>query len=412
MNLKVPVHWGDEPQTNPPARAGRLAGSSSQDAGNLVRPMLEALRTVTGLDCTYLTVFDWDAHEQEVRFAFCVGTPVIEEGIRLALPPGLTPEAFPGVTRSPSPPGAAEPDSWIARGLGFETYLSVPVTLARHRLYGMLCGASAEPRLLDESVISLFESFADTIAAYLVRDRAAAAEARAAFAERQLAERASFLAEAGHRLKTPLTVLQGTAYLLREHRDDLSEAKRSQLNDSLLGGVQWLSSEIEAMLSEARSEVFARELTRVEVPLPKLVREITTAFDGLRTGHRVVMEAPAHVVVLGDAVAIRQILGHLLDNAIKHGPPGGRVLVRVGEGEDAITIDVIDDGAGPPVGVDVFDPFRHTDGADDRRIPIRLGLHIVRKLAEAMGGSVDVIRRSDNTSTFRVTLPSAPARRR
>jgi len=403
--MNIPVRWDDssaiaaEPVAESP--------SGAQDPGSLVRPMLEALSKVTGLECTYLTVFDWDSHTQQVCFAFNAASTTIEEGIRIQLPPGVSPEAFPGVTRSPAAAGIPEPDSWIAKGLGLTTYLSVPVTLSRHRLYGMLCGASAAPHDLGEPIVTIFEAFADTIAQHLVRSTVASIEARATQAEQQLSARARFLAEAEHRLKTPLAVLQGSAMLLRDRREELSEIKLNQLTDALISSVRWLSSEVEAMLQEARSELYARQLVCKPVALGPLVRDLAVAFDGLDSGHRVVAQVDDDTLASVDEIAMRQILGHLIDNAVQHGPAGGRIKIRVTRGIRTIAVDVIDDGTGPPADMDVFDPFSRDPSSAERRTGIRLGLHIVRKLAEAMAGSVAVLREPDGRTTFSVTVNSA-----
>ena len=60
----------------------------------------------------------------------------IEEGSRLALPPEVSKESLPGVTRSPPQMPRTHPDSQAARRLGLRTYVSVPIVLAKHELLG------------------------------------------------------------------------------------------------------------------------------------------------------------------------------------------------------------------------------------------------------------------------------------
>lgn len=331
----------------------------------------------------------------------------IEEGVSSPLPPGLTPESFPGVTQSRTDPELMEPDSLIARGLGLKTYVSVPITAEYHRGYGMLCGASAEEQDLGEDIVWLFESLAAVIARRLGRQRIATLEARAASAERKLADRARFMAEAVHRLKTPLMLLQGNAILLRDRGDELSEHTRTKLTEATLSNVRWLSAEIDALLTEARSEVMARRLTIEPTLLAPLIHETVAAFGQLATGNPITTQVPDEAIASIDRVAMVQILGHLVDNAIKHGPPAGNIWIRVTDGADTVTIDVVDEGSGPDPDQDVFDPF--DIGPEDGESPggIRLGLHIVRQFAEAMGGSVALSRDADNRTAFSVTVPSA-----
>lgn len=116
------------------------------DLEGLTRPLLAALATIAGPEATYLTVFDWDRQEQEVRFVHSAGTDEIEEGSRLPLPPGVSEESLPGVTRSPPQmPG---------------TYVSVPVVLAKHELFGMVCGAGRQAGPVTERVVSVMEFLA------------------------------------------------------------------------------------------------------------------------------------------------------------------------------------------------------------------------------------------------------------
>ena len=120
-------------------------------------------------------------------------------------------ESLPGVTRSSSQLPQTHPDSLAAKRLGMRTYVSVPVVLAKHELYGMVCGASRMTQPISERLVSVMEFFAEMIADHVTRTRVAATEERADLAEEELRARARFLAAAEHQLKTPLTVIQGAA---------------------------------------------------------------------------------------------------------------------------------------------------------------------------------------------------------
>jgi signal transduction histidine kinase len=140
------------------------------------------------------------------------------------------------------------------------------------------------------------------------------------------------------------------------------------------------------------------------------VREIAGAFDGLDTTHSVVVDMVREVAAFVDPTAIYQVVGHLLDNAIKYSPSGGRITIRVYEAAGSAAIDVIDEGPGLPVGTDIFEPFSRGDLQDGRRPGIGLGLHIVRDLVEAMDGTATARRNSGAGSTFNVSVPLALVR--
>jgi signal transduction histidine kinase len=376
------------------------------DLEGLSRPLLVALASIAGLETTYLTVFDWDRREQEVRFVHRAVGVAIEEGSRLPLPPEVSQESLPGVTRSPPQMPRTHPDSQAARRLGFRTYVSVPVVLAKHELFGMICGASRRAGPVTEPVVSVMEFFAKTIADHITRDRVAATERRAAMAEEQLRARARYLAVAEHQLKTPLTSLIGAARLLRDGWSNLNDAQREQFVDMVVRSGDDLSERINGLLTEARADVQGRELVPVDLDLAEFVDAITRATDGLTADHSVRARVEGGLQLRVDPTALHQVLGHLLDNAIKYSPTRAAVNVLGWGTPDGVAIAVVDEGIGLPEGVDLFEPFKRGDRDLVGATPgIGLGLHIVRNLVEAMGGTVTAENNPSRGSTFTVRLP-------
>jgi signal transduction histidine kinase len=376
------------------------------DLEGLTRPLLEALARIAGLESTYLTVFDWDRREQEVRFVHRAGGVEIAEGSRLSLPAEVSQESLPGVTRSPAQMPRTHPDSQAARRLGLRTYVSVPVVLAKHELFGMVCGASRQPGAVTEPVVSVMEFFADLVADHITRERVAATEQRAARAEEQLRARARYLAVAEHQLKTPLTSLSGAARLLRDGWKVLDDAQRQQFIDMVIRSGDDLSDRINGLLTEARADVQSRELVPVDLDLGEFVEAITRASDGLTTDHSVRAQVEEGLRLRADPTALHQVLGHLLDNAIKYSPRHAGVNVKATSTSHGVAISVVDEGMGLPEGMDVFEPFKRGDKDLVGATPgIGLGLHIVRSLVEAMGGTVTAETNPWRGSTFTVRLP-------
>jgi signal transduction histidine kinase len=382
------------------------APAGDVDLEELTRPLLAALAKIAGLDTTYLTVFDWDRREQEVRFVHCAGGVEIEERSRLPLPPEVVQESLPGVTRSPPRMPSSHPDSQAARRLGLQTYVSVPVVLAKHELFGMVCGASRQTGAVSEPVVSVMEFVADIVADHITRERVAATEQRAARAEEQLRTRARYLAVAEHQLKTPLTSLIGAAKLLRDGWRVLDDAQREQFIDMVVRSGDDLSDRIDGMLTEASADVRSRKLVPVDLDLCELVEAITRATDGLTTDHSVRSQVEGDLQVCADPVALHQVLGHLLDNAIKYSPRHAAVNVLASSIPGGVAISVVDEGVGLPDGMDVFEAFKRGNESLVGATPgIGLGLHIVRNLVEAMGGTVTAEANPWRGSTFTVRLP-------
>jgi len=130
---------------------------------------------------------------------------------------------------------------------------------------------------------------------------------------------------------------------------------------------------------------------------------------------RLMHQPPAgSVQVAGDAAQLRQVIGNLLDNAIRFTPSSGRVTVSIGidgERREAI-LTVADTGCGideEHVGR-VFDRFYKTDASRTHGETVRgggLGLSICRSIVERHGGSIDVRSDIDRGTTFTVRLPMA-----
>lgn len=396
------------------AQHGRLtdlvpaAAKTGHSLERLVRPLLGALAEIGQFDSAYLTTIDWEHRHQDVRYANNVNGVEVPEGHRIDCPPDLSEQTFLGVTRSNDPP-TPQPDSHVARGLGLGTYVSVPVVTIDHKLFGTLCGASRSRRDVADGTVSVMEFFARIIADHLARATAARDQERAILAEQQLRERAMFLAEAEHKLKTPLAVIVGFVEILKERGAASSEPDITAALDRIERSADLLTEQIDRLLEEAMAEVRARDLHPETIDLREAVRAAVEGFTTTTMERDMRVEDADEVTAYVDSAVLAQILGHLIDNAIKYSPANAPIVLRVrraGGGE----VDVTDNGIGIPEHIDVFAAFQRGDGAVVHAQPgVGLGLHIVRNLTRAMGGEVTARRNQDCGSTFTLRLPAAPA---
>jgi K+-sensing histidine kinase KdpD len=385
---------------------GAPVAANSHDLEELTRPLLEALATLGSLDSTYLIVFDWDRREQEVRFVHSAGEESITKGSRLPLPDTVFQESLPGVTRSSAQMPETFPDAQAAKHLGLGTYVSVPVLLAKHELYGMLSGASRRPQPVSERLVSAMEFFAQMIAEHVSRTQVAATEQRADLAEEELRARARFLAVAEHQLKTPLTAIQGAAEVLHARWADLGAFTRDQFLDIIVRNARDLSAGFTGLLVEARADVRSRELVPEDLDLFELVQLITQELDAVSTDHQVRAEIEQGLATYADPTALCQALGHLLDNAIKYSPAEGVITVVGYKTAEGVAVAVVDEGIRLPYGIDIFEAFQRGDSTEVGAAPgIGLGLHIVRNLVEAMGGSVTAQSDAEAGTRFIMNLP-------
>jgi len=142
-----------------------------------------------------------------------------------------------------------------------------------------------------------------------------------------------------------------------------------------------------------------------------LMGQVAESFAGRAAAQEVALETD----VDGDATAevdptrIRQALGNLVDNALRHTPTGGWVRMQLRRTPDSLSLAVVDSGEGFPEALlaDAFDPFRRGDPARSRdHGGAGLGLAIVRAVAEAHDGRVAASNNPSGGATVELVLPA------
>ena len=120
-------------------------------------------------------------------------------------------------------------------------------------------------------------------------------------------------------------------------------------------------------------------------------------------------DSPQETTVVTDAMRLEQILINLLNNAVKFTPDGGAISVKIEAGSDDVAVSVADTGIGiRKEDIErIFEPFRQADSSHARAYGgLGLGLHIVRKLAVALGCTVTAESKgSGKGSVFTVRIP-------
>jgi two-component system OmpR family sensor kinase len=231
-----------------------------------------------------------------------------------------------------------------------------------------------------------------------------------AFAERAASEARlrQFAADASHELRTPLTSIRGYAELFRRGADqrpeDLAKAMRRIEEEAVRMGVL-----VDDLLLLARLDQ-GRPLEQHAVDLTKLARDAVDDAQAVDAHRNVTLATNGAVTVLGDEQRLRQVLANLLTNAFTHTPEGTPVRVSVHTAPHEALIEVADQGPGlsEQEQAQVFEQFWRADTARQRATGgAGLGLSIVRAIAVAHGGTVEVTSTPGQGATFRVHLPSA-----
>ena len=150
-----------------------------------------------------------------------------------------------------------------------------------------------------------------------------------------------------------------------------------------------------------------------DVDLHALVDEIDAEIAVLRRkpGVTFAWELPPQLPALrSDAVKVKVVLKNLIHNAIKF-TDRGRVSVRLTTHAGRVEFAVTDTGIGiaPEQQATIFEPFRQVDGSSTRNYGgVGLGLYIVQRLVDLLGGGIALDSEPGRGSTFRVWLPQAP----
>jgi signal transduction histidine kinase len=242
------------------------------------------------------------------------------------------------------------------------------------------------------------------------RQRLADAEARAARAESHLRDRAELLGQVEHKLKTAFAVISGWTTMLDDSWDRISESQRREAVQSIRRRSEEVVAHAQRLLEEVRSEVTALDLDPVPIDLAAVLRLSAGAYHGMSRRHTIVYAGPATVSACLDPAALQQVLGQLLENAVKYSPAGGTITLTAGAGVGregrSVWITVADEGVGVPDGLDVFAPFERGRPAEAAIDGSGLGLYIVKNLVRAMGGTITAAANPDVGSTFTLTFPN------
>jgi signal transduction histidine kinase len=220
-----------------------------------------------------------------------------------------------------------------------------------------------------------------------------------------------FISDASHELKTPLTSINANAQMLLRWGDRDPAVLHESL-ETIARESADLAAMVNGMLTLAKADR-GDEIPKEPLSLAQIAFEVTqnakprAEEKGITLG----FEYRAKPIVYGEAHLLRQLVGNLVDNAIKF-TERGRVDVNVGETADSAWVEVADTGPGIPEQERpyIFERFYRADKARSRTVPgTGLGLAIVRSIARVHGGEASAGRSPTGGALFRVNLPRVKA---
>jgi len=229
-----------------------------------------------------------------------------------------------------------------------------------------------------------------------------------------------FVANVSHELKTPLTSIQGYSQaILDGTADDRESVQRSAgiIHDE----AERMGRLVTGLLDLARIESGQVEMRRERVDLQALLANVTDGFQlrAAEAGIRLESQVATLPPLEGDGDRLAQVFANLLDNALKHTPEGGKVLVTARPltpsavrslkqaWPQAVEVAISDSGQGIPAQdlSRVFERFYQVEKSRKHTGSVGLGLAITREIIEAHGGSISAESIVGLGTRFTVVLP-------
>jgi PAS domain S-box-containing protein len=226
--------------------------------------------------------------------------------------------------------------------------------------------------------------------------------------ERQLSElKSQFISVASHEFRTPLAAAVGSLELLERHSDRIGPEKRAELLSRMQRSLGRLTAIMNDVLTISRVDAGRVVVKTMPLELGRFVQDVVREVeDGDRQQHRFAFSQSGGTdVVTTDSNLLHHILSNLVGNAVRYSPAGTTVSVALEHATESFSITVSDEGIGVPEAERsrIFEPF--VRGSNVGQIGgTGLGLNIVKRYAELLGGGVELLP-SACGAAFRVVIP-------
>jgi signal transduction histidine kinase len=304
------------------------------------------------------------------------------------------------------PPQYAE-EEWMLR-IGLRCRVAAPL-LVGARATGMLSLSRREANGFADHEVELVNLLGRLAASAVQNIRAYESERRTVEELRRLsALRADFVSLVSHEMRSPMAAVIGAARTLEQRWRELTPDQRQAFLGLIADETTRLAALIGDVLDTSRIDAGTFSYRFGDVDVSALVHEAVASASLAQD--EVPLEAdvrPDLPLVRGDMERLRQVLGNLIDNAVKYSPAGSPVAVRAASHDHVVVVSVQD--RGPGIGVEdqrlIFEKFGRVSSGNSKP-GTGLGLYIARSIAEAHGGTLDVVSSPGRGSTFTLRLPA------
>jgi signal transduction histidine kinase len=217
---------------------------------------------------------------------------------------------------------------------------------------------------------------------------------------------------ASHEFRTPLSTVLSSASLLSRYTAADEQDKREKHIQKIKGSVKHLNDILEDFLSLGKLDEGKVNTQPAEFNFQELMEEVIDEMKGLaKKGQQIQLKSECSTTFFSDKKLLKNVLINLLSNAIKFSPEGSLISVDCSVKNDRALIQVSDKG----IGISeedmehLFSSFYRAKNAVNIQ-GTGMGLHIVKRYLDLLGGSVDVKSELNKGTTFYITLPSTTKR--
>ncbi|HEX9444007.1 MAG TPA: HAMP domain-containing sensor histidine kinase, partial [Candidatus Binatia bacterium] len=308
------------------------------------------------------------------------------------------------------------PIGQTARRTGIRGYLAVPFFSRRGEVVGILRALSYHPRAFLPEEMDLLQQMTNGAAIALENAQLLEQTKQQADALQQADKvKNEFLGFVSHELRTPVNIIMGYSALLQGGMCGEMSEEQDQMLEKVSVNSRQLLSMIDQLLEATKIEAGAVKADLQEISLSDFLEEIRTVYSAPMAGEiDLVWDFPAGLpTVITDGEKLRHILQNLVGNALKYTEKGAVTLSarQLGDGGE-IEFRVADTG----IGISekelphIFEMFSQVSAARPKSGGgVGLGLHIVKKFTELLGGTIGVTSRQGAGSTFTLKIPGAAA---
>ncbi|HEX7828576.1 MAG TPA: ATP-binding protein [Thermoanaerobaculia bacterium] len=290
--------------------------------------------------------------------------------------------------------------------------LVLPLRTRREMIGALVIAANSPDRAMSDDKLPLAEVLAERAALAIENAKLYTEQVEARRKVEDLSRlKDEFLSIASHELRTPVTSIKGYTQLAKMLIKEGDLSTSDEYLDIALDQIDRMSRLILELLDVSRIETGRLEIRRETIAWSHFVRDVVHRHHTAVSDRRFHVSVPDDSkIVSGDRDRLEQVLGNLLENAVKYSPDGSDITVTVDDRGDSFLTAVCDRGIGIPADElgQVFERFhRGRQVSSTNYGGLGLGLYITKQIIERHGGTIWVDSKEGQGTTFYFSLPVA-----